>query len=199
MDKPLTCPVLIGRTSELAALYSLIDVAKSGQGQAALICGEAGIGKSRLVAQVKSAALAQGFLLLQGECFQGDTSYPYAPLFVPVPAVSALEAGLSLAQRLGSTFWIATLTANLGRAYILNHDLAAAQATLRAVMPREQQPRNVAERDIALAWGELMLVQGAPGVALEIAERLLVSVPDSAPAQPRQPIPHLLKLKGEAR
>src|SRR6266540_3479704 len=79
-DKPLTCPVLIGRTRELAALYSLIDCVRSGQGRVALIRGESGIGKSRLVAKAKSSALAQGFLLLQGDCFQADTSYPYTPL-----------------------------------------------------------------------------------------------------------------------
>ena len=66
LDKSVICPVLIGRTRELAALNSLIDVARSGQGHTALISGEAGIGKSRLVAEAKSAVLAQGYLLLQG-------------------------------------------------------------------------------------------------------------------------------------
>src|SRR5262245_65357036 len=78
LDKPLTCPVLIARTPELATLDSLIMSVRSGQGRAALICGEAGIGKSRLVAEARRSARAQGFLLLQGECFQGDASYPYA-------------------------------------------------------------------------------------------------------------------------
>ncbi|GAC1482862.1 MAG: hypothetical protein NVS2B12_37880 [Ktedonobacteraceae bacterium] len=44
------------------------------------MCGEAGIGKSRLVAEAKAEASALGFLLLQGNCFQMDSSYPYAPL-----------------------------------------------------------------------------------------------------------------------
>src|SRR5262245_6031280 len=80
LDKPLTCPILIGRTRELAALASLIDGAREGTGRAALIGGESGIGKSRLAAQATCAALAHGFLILQAECFQADTSYPYAPL-----------------------------------------------------------------------------------------------------------------------
>ncbi|MFL5807367.1 MAG: ATP-binding protein [Roseiflexaceae bacterium] len=80
LDKPLTCPILIGRTRELAALASLIDGARKGSGRAALIRGEPGIGKSRLATQAKSTALARGFLILQAECFQADTSYPYAPL-----------------------------------------------------------------------------------------------------------------------
>src|ERR1700680_2469030 len=80
LDKPVTCPVLVGRTRELAALHSLIDGARGGQGRVALISGEAGIGKSRLLAEAKTYAAAQGFLLLQGYCFPTDSSCPYAPL-----------------------------------------------------------------------------------------------------------------------
>src|SRR5947199_7107569 len=79
-NKPIVCPVLIGRAADLTALHVLIDQAKRGEGQVAMISGEAGIGKSRLVAEGKSYAIAQGFRLLQGNCFPGDTSCPYAPL-----------------------------------------------------------------------------------------------------------------------
>src|SRR5438270_6739503 len=74
------CPILIGRTAELAAFHLLIDQVKRGRGQVALLSGEAGVGKSRLVAEAKTYATAQGFLLLQGQCFPTDHSCPYAPL-----------------------------------------------------------------------------------------------------------------------
>src|SRR5947209_8731417 len=74
------CPIFIGRVSERDALSRLIDRTRSGQGGVALVCGESGIGKSRLVAEAKAEASALGFLLLQGSCFQVDSSYPYAPL-----------------------------------------------------------------------------------------------------------------------
>ncbi len=77
---PIICPVFIGRVSERDALSQLIDRTRSGQGGVALVCGEAGIGKSRLVAEAKAYAEAQDFFLLQGNCFQMDSSYPYAPL-----------------------------------------------------------------------------------------------------------------------
>src|SRR5207244_3562792 len=77
---PILCPVLIGRGAELTALRLLVDRARSGQGQIVLLSGEAGIGKSRLVAEAKTYATAQGFLLLQGQCFPTDRSCPYAPL-----------------------------------------------------------------------------------------------------------------------
>src|SRR5437588_6174196 len=79
-NKPIVCPVLIGRAADLTAIHMLIDQAKQGIGQVALVSGEAGIGKSRLVAEGKTYALAQGFRLLQGNCFPGDVSCPYAPL-----------------------------------------------------------------------------------------------------------------------
>jgi predicted ATPase len=78
--KPLVCPVLIGREQELTTLRLLTDRAKSGQGQVALVSGEAGIGKSRLVAEVKTSAAAHDFLLVQGSCFPTDHAISYAPL-----------------------------------------------------------------------------------------------------------------------
>jgi len=73
---PILCPVLIGRGAELTALRLLVDRARSGKGQLVLLSGEAGIGKSRLVAEAKTYATAQGFLLLQGQCFPTDRSCP---------------------------------------------------------------------------------------------------------------------------
>ena len=73
-----------------------------------------------------------------------------------------------------------------------------AEAALAAVLPREQRPRNLRERRVRLAWGELALAQGQPEMALHIAEELLEIVPGAANTQDWQPIPWLLRLKGEA-
>ncbi len=80
VDTPIICPVLIGRDQELAALGHLLNQTSSGQGQMLLLCGEAGIGKSRLVAELKTSSTAQGFHVLEGKCFPTDLTYPYAPL-----------------------------------------------------------------------------------------------------------------------
>src|SRR5690242_19875590 len=79
-NKPVSSPVLIGRQVEVASLYALVDQVSKGQGQVVLLSGEAGIGKSRLAAEVKTQAQAQGFLVLQGNCFPTDRAAPYAPL-----------------------------------------------------------------------------------------------------------------------
>src|SRR5258708_19611095 len=80
------CPVFIGRAPERDALHQLIDRTRSGQGQVALVCGEAGIGKSRLVAEAKIYAAQRDFLLLEGQCFQTDSAFPYAPLLHLFPS-----------------------------------------------------------------------------------------------------------------
>src|SRR5947209_9556252 len=80
VNRPLLCPEIIGRTPEFAALRSLVEQATGEQGHIALIAGEAGIGKSRLVTGVKTYAASHGFLLLQGSCFPTDHAIPYAPL-----------------------------------------------------------------------------------------------------------------------
>ncbi len=75
---PITCPAVVGRAGPLAILQQLVQRANQGEGQVALISGEAGIGKSRLIAEAKHKA--QDFLLLQGSCFPTDLTYPYASL-----------------------------------------------------------------------------------------------------------------------
>ncbi|HEY7093464.1 MAG TPA: AAA family ATPase, partial [Ktedonobacterales bacterium] len=80
VDKPFICPVFIGRARELAALNALIEEVESApeSGHVALISGEAGVGKSRLAAEVKRSAREHGFQLIEGQCFEADQSYPYA-------------------------------------------------------------------------------------------------------------------------
>lgn len=131
------------------------------------------------------------------------TGYIYYLLLAPAQARATWESGLSLARELGSTHWIAFLSTYVALACLLQHDLSSAKAALDAVMPREQPPQDFAQRHIAWAWCELSLSQGAPEIALRIAAQLLESAPDTRaqdgePVEPVQPIPHLLKLKGEA-
>ncbi len=80
LDKSILCPILVGRAPYLDAVNQRIAQARAGQGQMILFAGEAGIGKSRLVAETKAVAAQQGFAILQGNCFEPDRMLPYAPL-----------------------------------------------------------------------------------------------------------------------
>src|SRR5437868_1548972 len=99
---PIVCPIVIGRTAELTALHLLLERAKSGKGQVVLLSGEAGIGKSRLVAEAKNYATAQGFLPLQGQCFPTDRSCPYAPLLDLLRSHLATSSPEEVATDMGS-------------------------------------------------------------------------------------------------
>jgi SAM-dependent methyltransferase len=80
ISTPIRCPILVGRSESFRALRRLLDATRRGHGQLALIPGAAGVGKSRLVAEIAADAANTGFLVLQGSCFEQDRSSPYAPL-----------------------------------------------------------------------------------------------------------------------
>lgn len=82
-DPALICPILIGRAAALQSLRDLLMPVRGGSGRIALITGEAGIGKSRLTAELRAAAQSDDRtppLIVQGSCFEPDRSLPYAPL-----------------------------------------------------------------------------------------------------------------------
>src|SRR4051812_37337420 len=79
-DTPIVCPVLIGRAAQLATLERLIAEVRQSRGQVVLISGEAGIGKSRLVLEMKARVIDQGCAIFQGRCFEPDRALPFAPL-----------------------------------------------------------------------------------------------------------------------
>src|SRR6266851_3231141 len=97
---PIITPTLVGREGQLATLHVLVEQAKRGVGHVALISGEAGIGKSRLVAEAKTYAASQRFLLLEGHCFPTDITYPYAPLLDLLRALFASHPSAMLAGSL---------------------------------------------------------------------------------------------------
>jgi DNA-binding CsgD family transcriptional regulator len=70
---------LVGRDAELARLAALLDGAAAGHAVGALISGDAGVGKSRLVAEAAKLASGKGFTVLSGQCAEIGDSVPYLP------------------------------------------------------------------------------------------------------------------------
>ncbi|WP_423225750.1 tetratricopeptide repeat protein [Candidatus Amarolinea aalborgensis] len=68
---------MVGRKSELALIESRLAAARAGQGQIITIMGEAGMGKSRLVAEVIRVAGDRGFSSFAGECESYGTNSSY--------------------------------------------------------------------------------------------------------------------------
>ncbi len=79
-DQPVTCPEVIGRAAELAFLERVLRDAMRSVGQVVLLSGEAGIGKTRMIASAKASASQAGYVVLESSCFEPDSMVPYAPL-----------------------------------------------------------------------------------------------------------------------
>ena len=76
----LLCPVVIGRGAETDALRSALTAAGDGAGGVVFLAGEAGIGKSRLAAELAAEARARGVRVLAGRAVPASAASPYRPL-----------------------------------------------------------------------------------------------------------------------
>ncbi|QYC40983.1 Spore germination protein GerE [Nonomuraea coxensis DSM 45129] len=84
-DGPVVSPILVGRERELARLAELIaatpGTALAPPGPAvAVVEGEAGIGKSRLVAELLNGPAVAGRRVLRGGCLQIREPFPLGPM-----------------------------------------------------------------------------------------------------------------------
>ena len=68
----------VGRVEERAALEEAMMLARSGQRQVVLLCGEPGIGKTRLASYAAHDAHAEGFAVCWGACSE-ELAVPYEP------------------------------------------------------------------------------------------------------------------------
>src|SRR5690349_171206 len=80
LQHDVVCPTLIGRDTQLESMRRTLAHAREGNGRVALIVGEAGVGKSRLLRAMSDEARLAGFFVFQGACFEAERSIPYAPL-----------------------------------------------------------------------------------------------------------------------
>jgi DNA-binding CsgD family transcriptional regulator len=72
-------PRLVGRERELATLRGLIASAVGGNGYVAMLFGEPGIGKTRLLREVAALARAEEATVCFGTCYEGEGAAPYHP------------------------------------------------------------------------------------------------------------------------
>ncbi|MDD9369807.1 MAG: AAA family ATPase, partial [Acidimicrobiales bacterium] len=101
---------LIGRAAELDALVADCARAAAGKGAIALVGGEAGVGKSRLVAELAAHARRQGARVLVGQCLDlEEGGLPYAPV---VDMLHTLDRELSAEEGAAT---LGPLLAMLGR------------------------------------------------------------------------------------
>ena len=96
----LQAATFVGREQELSLLQTARQKALAGNGSAWLIGGESGVGKSRLIRELRTKALVDGFQVLHGQTVD-DGGLPYEVWRVPLrhlvitlPRIDDLTAGV---------------------------------------------------------------------------------------------------------
>ncbi|MDQ1034283.1 DNA-binding CsgD family transcriptional regulator [Streptomyces sp. V3I8] len=70
----------IGRRDELARLARVLDRTRAGEARAVLVAGDAGVGKTRMLAEAAGHAAGTGTTVVTGHCVDlGDVGLPYLP------------------------------------------------------------------------------------------------------------------------
>ena len=104
MATRVSSPILIDREAELRTLIAAWDAAATGRPSTVLIGGEAGIGKSRLVAELTRHAWASGGVVLEGASISlgSDEGLPLAPIADALRALARLLPPGELREVVGS-------------------------------------------------------------------------------------------------
>ncbi|WP_164704359.1 helix-turn-helix transcriptional regulator [Blastococcus litoris] len=98
----MTSPVFVGRDEELAALTETLGDVAGGTSRCVLVGGEAGMGKSRLVAEATATAEREGFRVLRGQCVElGADGMPLVPLVEALRTLARTTRPVDLEPLLG--------------------------------------------------------------------------------------------------
>ena len=172
MSTSVRPPPLVGRDSELAALVSLVRTVRRG-GRLAVVEGEAGIGKTRLVDAALDEARTTGAKVLSARAEELDAYRPFTPIVDCVPEP-----------------WRERVDAHL-RAWETGPDAAAERQFRVAETVLELLDELCAHAPVVLAIEDLHWADPATlGVLARVAtsiDKLPVALIISARPQPRRP------------
>jgi predicted ATPase/class 3 adenylate cyclase len=150
---PALLTPLVEREAERATLRQLLDDALVGQGKLAVLAGEPGVGKSRLVAEIGNDAQARGMRVLTGHCVEMSGAAPYLPYVEIIEqAISNPRSPLALRESLGD------VAAEIARI------APALRRIFPDIPPPVELPAELARRYVWNSVGEFMgrAAQGQP-------------------------------------
>jgi predicted ATPase len=125
-------PTFVGRIEELELLEAARGRAADGDPAVVLVGGEAGVGKTRLIAELTARCATDGTRVLTGGCVPvGDGALPYAPI-VEMLRVLIVDLGADAVRGLVGPSWpeVARLLPALGEPDRIGLSDQAAQARL---------------------------------------------------------------------
>jgi DNA-binding CsgD family transcriptional regulator len=114
---------LVGRQQEFERLRELVFAALDGRGQSAVLSGEAGIGKTRLLEETCALAAARGALVRLGEGRQPEQTRPFGAASDAL-GVSLGATDQALAELAGEIYARPTSVGHLGDVAVEEHYLA---------------------------------------------------------------------------
>ena len=81
----------VGRRSEIAALQRLVAQAQKGAGQVVGLVAEPGIGKTRLISELRASLSGESLTMVEGRCVSYSQSVPWVPILDIVRAVCRIR------------------------------------------------------------------------------------------------------------
>ena len=146
---------LVGRRAELAVMLAALERCRQGEGGVLVVRGEAGIGKSRLLAELVAAASGQQFRVAAGRAFDFG---PAARSLVPALTLGllGLPAELQVSARTGAlASALAGLSLEPGERVAL-HELCEAALPEELVSLSTALDEDSRQRRRAEAFGQLL-------------------------------------------
>lgn len=92
----------VGRAAQLKQLSARLDGVCNGQGSIAMVVGEAGIGKTRILEEFADLARQRSIKVLEGACYEGEWQAPYGPFSEFIAEFARTADPVELRRALGS-------------------------------------------------------------------------------------------------
>ncbi|MHB8126153.1 MAG: protein kinase domain-containing protein [Desulfitobacteriaceae bacterium] len=134
---------LVGREDEIGKVIDLVDKAGEGKGSICLISGETGIGKSRLLEEIKNYVYKRGGLYLGGRCLNHENKTPYQPFRDAIDEYVSKFAKTNNEARARETDRLKSIVGDLGEILVkLNSRIKNLIGETKELVPLEPEREN---------------------------------------------------------
>src|SRR5215831_13215875 len=179
----------VGRQHELQQMSTLWERAKAGKGQVALLCGEPGIGKSRVTKTWSNLIADEPHILMRYQCSPHHTNSPFYPIINQLERAAHFEREDTPDLKLGK---LEAVLSQVGAATLADTRLYAALLSIPTdkfnsspdLTPQRQRELTIAAllrqlRDLALTRPVVVVLADAHWIdssTLELLSRCIASI-----------------------